>query len=97
MIKFLKLFTESLAWLQIAASPTLIGAVIGLVIYLARPGAPTLIAGLMVALAGLITGIVWATRVWKSQGTVWFVSRVNASPDFNLPKEPKSEEEASAK
>ena len=52
--------------------------------------------GIGIAGIGLIIGIVWATRIWKKQGTIEFVSRVNASPEYNrnetaeLVEEPKN-------
>lgn len=36
-----------------------------------------------VALLALIIGIVFATRVWKKQGTMHFLSRVSASPELD--------------
>lgn len=85
MIKLLKFFTEALAWLQITASPLLAGLILGAVVYFCKPGPISLFLGIAIAITGLIVGAVWATRIWKKQGTVSFMSRVNASPDFNQP------------
>lgn len=85
MIKFLKFFTESIAWLQIMAAPSLAGLIIGALVYFSNPNPLRLMLGIAIAAAGLVAGAVWATRVWKKRGTVDFMSRVNASPDLNNP------------
>lgn len=82
-MKIVELFTESLGWLKIVASPLLIGGIAGMVIYLSKPDITGLVAGLIITLAGLVTGIVWATKVWKKQGTMNFLSRAEASPDMD--------------
>ena len=86
MIRVIRFFTEALAWLQITASPLLLGLIIGALVYFPQPGPVSLVLGISIAIAGLIVGIVWANRVWRKQGTVSFMSRVNASPDFNKPE-----------
>lgn len=76
-------FTESLGWLKIAASPTLVGLVIAAIIYFPNPTSTTLIIGLLVAILGLATGIVWATKHLKKNGTIDFSSRVMATPELD--------------
>ena len=83
MIRFLQLFTETIGWLRIALSPFLIALLIGAIIYFNLHNTLGVVLGIGIAGIGLIIGIVWATRVWKKQGTVEFVSRVNASPEYN--------------
>ena len=83
MIRFLQLFTETIGWLRIALSPFLIALLIGAIIYFNLHNTLGVVLGIGIAGIGLIIGIVWATRVWKKQGTVGFVSRVNASPEYN--------------
>jgi hypothetical protein len=77
------LFTEILGWLQIAASPLLAGLLIGFVVVLAMPGNTGLVIAGVLALAGLITGIIWAGRVWRNRGTVNFMSRIMATPELD--------------
>lgn len=85
---FFQLMTEVFAWLQIAASPFLIGLAIGVIIYILKSDKTGLIIAISIAALGLITGIIWATKIWKKKGTVDFISRSMASPDFdNLPDE----------
>ncbi len=82
-------FTEIVGWLQIVASPLLLGLVIGACIYFSNETSLRLVIAIMIALTGLIIGIVFATRVWKKQGTMHFVSRVMASPELDNLEEDK--------
>lgn len=79
---------EGIAWLQIAASPTLIGAVLGILVGLA--GSTGL--GIVIGLTGLIIGVLWAMRVSKKEGTVRFMSRTMATPELDE-KDPGNEKE----
>lgn len=83
MEKFFELITESIGWLQIVASPFLIGIIIGALIYFPNPSLITLILGIIVAILGLILGISWATKAWKGKGTIWLTSRIMASPELD--------------
>ena len=75
--------TEVLAWLQIVISFTLIGSGIGALIYFTNQNVIMLVIGIFIALVGLIFGIGYATKMWKTKGTVWFISRVSASPELD--------------
>ncbi len=87
-MKILKYFIEILFWLRIVASPTIIGCVAGFLIWKGVGETKGMLFGSIVALCGLVIGIIWATRIWKKQGTSTFMSRVNASPDLdNLTKQ----------
>ncbi len=79
----LEVFIEVLCWLRIAASPTILGIVLGFLMLKAFGQPYGIWAGASVAVAGLLVGIVWATRVWKKKGTSNFMSRMDASPDFD--------------
>ena len=87
MFKFLELITEVFGWIRIVASPLTIGLGIGAIIYYPHPTLTRLVLGIFVATAGLIIGIIWANNVWKGKGTVWFLSRVMASPELDNPDE----------
>ena len=87
MFKFFKYGIEILNWLRIVASPTIIGGVIGAIIYLAYPNPVMLVIGIVVAANGLVVGIIWATKVWKKTGTTNFLSRVIASPELDSKEE----------
>jgi uncharacterized membrane protein YqaE (UPF0057 family) len=89
MYKTFEWITEAWGWLQIVASPFLIGLSLGTVVYLANPNATTLLLSILLTVLGLIIGIVWATRVWRKTGTIWFLSRIMATPELDDPEEVK--------
>jgi len=76
-------FIEIVGWLQIAASPFLIGLIIGSIVYFPKPNTTRLIIGIAIATIGLCIGIVWATRVWRKKGTIHFMSRTMATPELD--------------
>ncbi len=82
-----EIFTDSMGWLQIVASPLLIGIVTGFIVYLAKPDFNGTIIGISIAALGLIIGIIWATRVWKRKGTIEYVSSLSATPELDNRKE----------
>ncbi len=87
MFRFFEFITETIGWLQIVASPLLIGLGIGAFIYFPDPTTIRLVLGIIVATLGLIVGIIWANKAWKGKGTIWFVSRVMATPELDEPDE----------
>lgn len=74
---------QALGWLQIVASPLLIGAIIGFVFYLVVKGNTGLFIGIAIACIGFFIGIIWATKVSGKKSTIDFMSRVNASPEID--------------
>jgi len=84
MTKFLEKITELFGWIQIAASPFLVGLIIGAVVYFSNQTTGNLIIGIGVSIIGLVIGILLATRVYKSKkGAVWFLSRTMATPEID--------------
>jgi hypothetical protein len=77
--------------LQIVASSFLIGLAIGAVIYFSDPTTIRLIIGIAVATAGLVIGIIWAIKQWRGKGTIWFMSRIMATPELDNPDEERNE------
>jgi hypothetical protein len=73
----MKYFIEVVGWLRIAASPTVGGALIGFLVYLAIPGTVGLILGIVITLLGIVTGGIWATRIWRKRGTISFLANEN--------------------
>lgn len=85
MKNFFELITESIGWLQIVASPFLTGIIIGALIYFPNPSSTTLTLGIIVVILGLVLGIMWANKALKGKGTIWFMSRVMATPELDNP------------
>lgn len=81
--RFLELLIESIAWLQIVASPLLIGVIIGAFIYFSKPTMNRLVISIIIALIGLVIGVVWATKKWRGKGALQFISQVIASSDLD--------------
>jgi disulfide bond formation protein DsbB len=83
MIRFLEYFTEVLAWLGIVLSFIFLGALLGGVLYLIINDTAALIAGIIIALAGAVTGFYLAIKAWKTTGTVNCISGLsrNRQPD----------------
>ncbi len=82
-MKIFEWLTSFIAWLQIVASPLIIGLIIGFFVYKNYPTKTGLIVSICISALGLITGIIVATRIWKKRGTVDFVSGISASPDLD--------------
>ena len=80
---FFELMMEVVGWVQIVVSPLLLGAIIGSIIYFSRPNYTRLVIAISVASIGLIIGIVWATRVWKKRGTIYYLSRISAISELD--------------
>lgn len=83
IFRVFEFITEAIGWLQIIASPLLIGLVIGAIIYFTDPSTNRLIIGITVATTGLVVGIIWATKQWRGKGTIWFMSRIMATPELD--------------
>lgn len=81
MQKIFNVLLESIGWLQIMLSPTLLGAVFGVVIYFNFPNTLGLVLGGSISFIGFLVGIIWATKKFKTQGTINFLSRISTSPD----------------
>lgn len=81
----MKILIEVLNWIRIAISPTLIGALIGGIIYL-KMGEDGFALGISITTIGGIIGLLWATRIWRKQGTTNFISRIDASPELDNKK-----------
>jgi hypothetical protein len=82
-MRIIAFLIEAIGWLKIVASPLIIGSLIGGAIYLLWKNETAMVIGILFALAGAITGIIWATRIWRKYGTMHFLSRLNATPDLD--------------
>ena len=87
MHKIFEIITEIVGWIQIVLSPTLIGIGLGFGIYYYFPNLTGMILGILIVIIGFIIGIIWATKKFKTTGTIHFLSRVSATPELdNLEK-----------
>lgn len=72
-----------IGWLQIVASPLLLGILIGSIIYFPNPNSTKMYIAIGIVISGLIIGILFANRIWKTKGTMAFISRISATPDID--------------
>ena len=83
MSKKFDFIMEVVGWLQIVASPFLISCLIGAIIYFPNQTQTNFIIAIAVIILGLVIGIFWANKIWKTKGTMWFVSQISATPDLD--------------
>ena len=83
LIKFLEKLVDFLNYLKIMASPTLIGAFIGLVVYANKTDDIGLYIAICITIFGIVCGVLLANSVKKKTGTTEFMARINASPDID--------------
>jgi hypothetical protein len=84
-----ELFTEIMGWIQIAAAPFLVCFAIALIIYITSPGETSFIAGIIIMAIGLCVGSIYATKKWKKEGTIHYISQLSATPDLDRREEEK--------
>lgn len=90
MQKTFHLIIEIFCSFQIVLSPLLIGAFIGIVVYFSDPSTTRLVLAVLIALAGLILGIIWAVKVSRKEGASHFMSRIMATPELDKKREEDS-------
>lgn len=83
MFKDFKNISEIIERLQIVVSPTLLCCGIGALIYYKNPSQTNQTIGICIGLIGLIAGILYANKIWKTKGTVWLMSNISVSPEFD--------------
>ena len=75
---------EILGWVQIVASPVLIGLAISFIVIINwTESEGAMIVAIFIPVLGLFIGIIWATHVWKRKGTIEYVSRLSATPELD--------------
>ena len=59
------------------------GLIIGALCYFALGNDFGRVLGVLIALSGLVIGAIWATKVYKKQGTIQFLSRIMATSELD--------------
>ena len=83
MHRIFEISIEICGWIQIVLSPTLIGIVLGYSLYYYYPNNNVLIVSILIAVIGFIIGLFWATKKFKTTGTINFLSRISATPELD--------------
>jgi hypothetical protein len=74
---------ELFGCIKIMLSPFLMGLIIGALCYIGLGNDLGRVLGVLIALSGLVIGAIWATKVYKKQGTIQFLSRIMATPELD--------------
>ena len=82
-MKIFEFLTEAVGWLQIVASPLLVGAGIGAIVYFSNPNSTTYIIAISIAILGFVIGVLWATKIWKKTGTISFLSKIHGISELD--------------
>jgi hypothetical protein len=75
-MKLFEILLEIFGWLQIVAGVTLAAASIAFLIYLEWNNETGKIVAVIIVSIGFILGAIWATRIWKKDGTITWLSRI---------------------
>lgn len=84
--------SEMTGWLLIVIRATVLSFLVGGVLYLGLQGAAGLVLGVAVLLLGMFLGVTFATRKYKTTGTIDSISRVSATPELDNDTEKKDPE-----
>jgi len=93
-MKIFLFFTELVGWIRIVLSPVFIAFLIGAILYHFYPTNRSLILTGGLSLVGLIIGVKWASRVWMSKGTMWYLSQITNSPELDSEQKNDLEKES---
>lgn len=72
-----------IAWLRIAISPAVVGALVGGLVYLLVRGNLGILLWILIAVFGVMVGVVWANHVRRSMSPLRFMSHVIGTPELD--------------
>ena len=90
-------FTEIVFWIKTFLSPVFGGLLIGSICYFYIESVLGVYLFWIFCVAGFVGGIYLANRIWKTQGTVHFQSKIIATPDIDDFKNHKISSKGGAK
>ena len=85
--------SEIAGWILIVFRATVLSFLLGCVLFVCLQGAAGLVLGIAVLLLGMFLGVTFATRKYKTTGTIDLLSRVDATPELDKTTEKKIQEE----
>lgn len=87
MSNFFEKALQTFAWLKIVASPLLFSCIVAALIYFPFRATWALVAAILVIVTGIWVGIIFANKVSKKNGSLWFISQIMSSPELDEKKE----------
>lgn len=84
IMKFFDSVAEVVGWIKIMIALLAVGVVLGWITYYNVPNTFGMILGIFIALIGLLSGLYFANKAWRSKhGTVFTATRHMHSPDVD--------------
>jgi hypothetical protein len=83
MLKFIELLSALMAWLQLMIAPTLVGGIIGLLVYYYKPDKDGKIIAIAITILGSIVGVIWASKLWRKTGTLEYLIKGGHDPELD--------------
>ena len=82
-MKIVDFILECFGWLQISISPIIISILLAVAVYYFKHDRIGMLLCILILVGGIITGIVWATRIYRKRGTVNFMAKVSSNPELD--------------
>lgn len=81
-MKIIERLPSAMAWLQIFSSPAIIGAILGVILWVNMRNVWGLSAAIITALIGCSLGIAFAEKARRGKGVIEFMARNIAHPEL---------------
>jgi len=75
-MKLIEIILEIIGWLQIVIGVTLVAALISFVTYVKWSNETGKMVAIIIISIGFISGVIWATQIWKKHGTIAWLSKI---------------------
>lgn len=82
---------EFLAWIRIVLASFIIAVILGWICYIYNAGLLGIFLGIGIPLVGLVMGIRWANRIARIEGTMHFISRLDATEELDPKERPQKQ------
>lgn len=83
MFKVIAFLIEVVNWFRIILFPTFLGVLLGGIIYYFFQNYTGKTLWIICSIIGVVSGVIWASKIWKKQGTTTFMSKVIATPELD--------------
>jgi drug/metabolite transporter (DMT)-like permease len=83
MFKVIAFLIEVVNWFRIILFPSFVGVIMGGLFYYLFQNYTGKVLWIVCSIFGVVFGVIWASRIWKKQGTTTFMSKVIATPELD--------------